>query len=174
MVGPQGSPGIPGLPGLKGQKGDSGIDPGKEFTLARSRLKAPRVQALWVQCGKCPFSCCFLRRSPTLLLNLVSSVSAKFLGYIEPQGIPINTWVQTHKPFRCFWEVLSPGSLAETIQCEVPVQRGKGDYLCVGLITPVFTSMVCQLFFTYETQTKHSHLFKSQLCRSAKWFLCWA
>lgn len=45
-VGPQGMPGPPGLPGQVGQKGDPGDDLGKEFTSARSRLKAPSVWQL--------------------------------------------------------------------------------------------------------------------------------
>ena len=49
-MGPQGTPGIPGIPGPIGQKGDPGENMGKEFILARSRLKSPGVcglQYLW-------------------------------------------------------------------------------------------------------------------------------
>lgn len=85
-MGPQGTPGIPGIPGPTGQKGDPGENIGKEFTLARSRLRSPGVCGLKYHVGHAPSAAswgdaqlCFLTKQPP------ASV-----GYLEPQAfLPI-------------------------------------------------------------------------------------
>uniref|UniRef100_A0A8C3WJT7 Mannose-binding protein C n=1 Tax=Catagonus wagneri TaxID=51154 RepID=A0A8C3WJT7_9CETA len=77
-VGPPGSPGIPGLPGPMGQKGDSGIDPGKEFTLASQCHSHFLILGLIFSRGKQVGKKLYLTSGKKMTFHGVKSLCAQF------------------------------------------------------------------------------------------------
>ena len=167
-MGPQGTPGIPGIPGPTGQKGDPGENMGKEFTLARSRLRSPGVCGLKYHVGHAPSAAswgdaqlCFLTKQPP------ASV-----GYLEPQAfLPIPEYRVTNSSEPNPHEMPAGGSEPWlSFSWNSLVQ--KGEYMCWAYYAYFCKSgryMVYQLSLT-SWETTHSHLFKSKFCESNNFF----
>lgn len=173
-MGPQGTPGIPGIPGPIGQKGDPGENMGKEFTLARARLKSPGVCGLKYHVGHAPSAAswgdaqlCFLTKQPPASL-----------GYLGPQGflsIPEYRVTNRSEPNP---RQMPAGGSEPWISFNWNNLVQKGEYMHWAYYAYFHKSgryMVCQLSLT-SWETTHSHLFKSKFCESNNFFagLSWS